>query len=57
MYIEIMFCSCWFIAFLIIDNLALITNNFHLLRFALNSVYLIKLLDKLSDTADILNNR
>lgn len=57
MYIEIMFCSCWFIAFLIIDNLALITNNFHLLMFALNSVYLIKLLGKLSDTADILNNR
>lgn len=51
------YCSClWCLAFLIIDNLVLITHSFHLLMFALNSEYLNKLLDKLSDTADILNN-
>lgn len=52
-----MFCSCWFIVFLIIDNLVFIINNFYLLIFVLNLVYLIKLLGKLSDIVDILNNR
>lgn len=54
--------SCWFLAFVIRDNLALKTNilDFHLLMLTMNPVYLIKLsmiyTDKLSETADILNN-